>query len=134
MIGSVQMSFVDVTQQEKSNEFKKTTCLFSFSVILRIPRHLCFKGLRDPKADRELAVRHKPWGRLHTQAQLGWVTPLPSLYYSCEASGTHVAASNGHRWCGVTSQVLCEFLVTLLHSFKDTKSTLLCIHAVHTNG
>lgn len=53
-------------------------------------------------------------------------SPSWLCHYSCEASGKSVAASNGHRWRGVTSQVMCEYLVSLLHSFKGTKSTLRC--------
>lgn len=105
-----------VSVWEKS-PINSVNCTTFFFAILSIPQRLCFRGLRDPEPDRGLAVKVNPRERLHTRAELGWVSPLPP-HYSCEASGRNVTASNGHRWCCVTSQVISEFLVLLLHSFK----------------
>lgn len=81
-----------------------TDCISFCFAMLWIP---CCPFFRDPESDRGQSVRVNRRGRLHTQAELGRVAPLP-LHYSCEASGRNVSASNGHSW----GSVICNLWVS----------------------
>lgn len=103
----------------------------NYNKFRQLYHNLCFAILRiphpwRPRARQGTGRQNEPQGKASHSGRT-WLGHPPCLHhYSCEASERNVAASNGHRWCSVTSQVMCEYLVPLLHSFKGKKSTLHC--------
>ncbi|KAI4800868.1 hypothetical protein KUCAC02_007039 [Chaenocephalus aceratus] len=74
-----------------------------------ICRRSSSRGLGEQEPDEGLSVRLRPRGSPPTQAERGWVTPSPpSVVLRGPAEERSVAASNGHRGCGATSQVMYE--------------------------
>ena len=116
-----------------ARKVKPVHVIVSLFRILQIPRFFLFFfnpffRQRPLETGSQTGDWQSDWtpGEVFTLRQNLAGSPSWLCHYSCEASGKSVAASNGHRWRSVTSQVMCEYLVSLLHSFKGTKSTLQC--------